>query len=191
MSSERQQAANRANAQHSTGPLTPAGKAISSQNNRKLGLTSLIFEVLPSESQADFDAYASDLYAELNPQTLIERTLVLKMAQHYWLGQRAVRAQNMCFHLDFGPAVENKSLMQQLALYMRYQAHHDRAFHKCLAELQKLQNEKRKEEIHTIRIAKSTPRQHSAQPVPMPATVPITTAEPAAPATAACIEIAA
>lgn len=175
MSSERQLAANRANAQKSTGPLTSEGKVISSQNNRKLGLTSLVFQVLPGESQSEFDAYADSLYAEYSPQTLIERTLVLKIAQHYWLGQRAVRAQNMCFHHDFGPVVENRSLMQQMALYMRYQAHHDRAFHKCMAELQKLRNEKRKDEIHAIRIAKAAPRsgQHSVAPAALPVTAAI------------------
>ena len=38
MSTEAQIAANRANAQHSTGPQSAAGKAASSQNRRLLGL---------------------------------------------------------------------------------------------------------------------------------------------------------
>ncbi len=36
---------------------------------------------------------------------------------------------------------------KQLALYIRYQTTHDRAFHKCLNQLLKLRAEKRKAEI--------------------------------------------
>jgi hypothetical protein len=40
MTTDRQLAANRANAQHATGPRTPQGKAVSSRNNTRHGLRS-------------------------------------------------------------------------------------------------------------------------------------------------------
>src|SRR5689334_21446643 len=43
MASERQRAANRANAKRSTGPKTPAGKLRSSRNALKHGLSALVF----------------------------------------------------------------------------------------------------------------------------------------------------
>ena len=64
------------------------------------------------------------------------------MAQHYWLAQRALNLQQFCF--SESGACEND---QQLALYLRYQTTHDRAFHKCLNDLLKLRAEKRKEQI--------------------------------------------
>ncbi len=182
----RRDQANRMNALKSTGPLTPEGKAASSQNNRKHGLAANIFEVLPTESQDDFEAYAAELEADFRPNTLLERTLVTRMAQHYWLAQRAIRAQNGCFLLPFGPVIENKVLMQSMSLYMRYQSLHDRAFHKCLAELQKLQAEKRREQIDTIRLekAKAVPVKAKRWSPAIATTAPSATAAPANAATA-------
>jgi hypothetical protein len=66
--------------------------------------------------------------------------LVEKLARHYWFGQRALILQSACFE---GPAIDEK----KLALFLRYQSQHDRAFHKALADLLKLRKEKRQEEI--------------------------------------------
>ena len=96
MSTPAQIAANRANSKLSTGPRTPAGKAVSSQNNFKLGLACRPFAVLPGEDQEEFDRYTAALTNEYNPQTTIERTLVFKIAQHHWLSQRASLPSTCC-----------------------------------------------------------------------------------------------
>ncbi len=62
------------------------------------------------------------------------------MAQHYWLAQRALNLQQLCFDES---GVDEK----QLALYLRYQTTHDRGFHKCLNDLLKLRAQKRREQI--------------------------------------------
>ncbi len=54
MSTQSQIAANQANAQHSSGPKTAEGKAISCLNNFRHGFTGE-FNVLPSEDQEQFD----------------------------------------------------------------------------------------------------------------------------------------
>src|SRR5947209_10837877 len=64
------------------------------------------------------------------------------MAEHWWLGQRAIYLQQ----LSFGES-ETCQDPKQLALYLRYQTTHDRGFHKCLNELLRLRAQKRKEEI--------------------------------------------
>jgi hypothetical protein len=92
--SDEQRLANRQNAQQSTGPKTPAGKAHSSRNALKHGL--LAKEVVYngpdlSETQADFDALLADLMSELQPRTLIEETLVERIATGYWRLRRAQR----------------------------------------------------------------------------------------------------
>jgi hypothetical protein len=139
MSTEAQITANRANAQHSTGPKSDSGKAASCQNNLRHGFTGA-FAVLLGEKQEDFDALLADLRAEHQPASITETLLVQKMAQSWWLRTRALQLQDTCFAED---SVDQK----QLALYLRYQTTNEHSFHKALGELLKLRAEKRKLEI--------------------------------------------
>ena len=66
MSNDRQIAANRRNAQRSTGPRSGAGKARVSMNPLKHGLTAREV-VLPNESPEAFDSFRSGLLAEIAP----------------------------------------------------------------------------------------------------------------------------
>jgi low affinity Fe/Cu permease len=135
--------ANTANAQHSTGPKTEAGKTASSFNHLSHGLTGTAFTVLDWEDQNAFHALFSRVQSEHQPATVTEEILVEKMAQHYWLTQRAITLQATCFNSEIAPENPEK----QLALYLRYQTTHDRAFHRSLDRLLKLRAEKRKQEI--------------------------------------------
>lgn len=85
--SEARLAANRANAQLSTGPCTEKGKAISSMNAVKTGLTGRTV-LLPSD---DAEAYRQHLAAyekEFRPVGLRERELVQSLADIQWRLQR-------------------------------------------------------------------------------------------------------
>jgi low affinity Fe/Cu permease len=129
-----QVSANQANAQHSCGPKTEAGKTNSSMNNFRHGLAGL-FSFAPDEDPVQFETLAEGLRQEHQPATITEQMLVEKLAQHFWLQQRAHRFSEI--------AKDDK----QFALFLRYQTTHDRAFHKCLDQLLKLRAEKRKAEI--------------------------------------------
>ncbi|MBV9761832.1 MAG: hypothetical protein JO340_14820 [Acidobacteriaceae bacterium] len=142
MSTDAQIRANRENAQHSTGPQTQPGIAASCQNNFRHGLAGA-FSVLPSEDQEEFDALLCGLRAEHRPTTLTESLLIEKMAQHYWLSQRAQRLQDIAMADD----LPLRDTERQFALFLRYQTTNDRAFHKCLNDLLKLRAERRKMEI--------------------------------------------
>ena len=135
MSTTAQVAANQANAQQSTGPVTDAGKGISSQNRKIHGFTGR-FGLMTGEDPKEFEALMTALIDEHQPTTVTEAILVEKMAQHFWTAQRATRLQSS----SFGKEDHSK----QLALYLRYQTTHDRAFHKCLSDLLKLRAERRK-----------------------------------------------
>ncbi|MFL6354178.1 MAG: hypothetical protein ACJ74Z_20330, partial [Bryobacteraceae bacterium] len=87
-----QQASNKSNAQRSTGPKTPEGKAISSRNNFRNGFSGA-FTVLAWESQEEFDTLLGGLRDEHKPSGLTEMILVDKMAQAIWLSKRAVILQ--------------------------------------------------------------------------------------------------
>jgi hypothetical protein len=142
MSTTAQLEANRANAQHSTGPKSEEGKAASCQNNFKHGFCGA-FTVLPAENQNEFDSLLASLRMEHQPSTATENMLVDKLAEHFWLSQRAQLLQNMALSGEYQTASAEKSF----ALYLRYQTTNDRAFSKCLHDLLKLRAEKRKMEI--------------------------------------------
>jgi hypothetical protein len=77
--SEKQLAARRLNAQKSTGPRTPEGKARSSQNARKHGFftqTALLFYEAPEDFVALRDSYID----EYQPQSPTEMHFVMEMA---------------------------------------------------------------------------------------------------------------
>ena len=112
------------------------------QNNFRHGFTGA-FRVLPWESQDDYSALQLVLEKEHQPATPTEELLVESMAQSYWLRKRALVLQNTCFTGESPDSVSEK----ELALYIRYQNTHDRAFHRSLNDLLKLRAEKRKQEI--------------------------------------------
>jgi hypothetical protein len=159
--------ANRENATHSTGPKTEAGKSTVSQNRTTHGLNynAATFRVLPCENQADYDSLLKDLQQEHEPDTPTEHLLVLSMAQHRWLLDRATRLQDTCFDPITGELTNEK----RFSLYQRYATTHERAFHKCLSTLltNRIQEEKsaigfesqkRKNELHEINLAMKTMR---------------------------------
>jgi hypothetical protein len=87
---------NRANAQHSTGLRTSAGKLAWSRNSLKHGLASAQL-IIPGDDPAAFNALLAALLDEHQPANLTEEILVQELAQSYWLTQRAIRFQNQCF----------------------------------------------------------------------------------------------
>jgi hypothetical protein len=87
MATPKQIAANRRNAQHSTGPKTERGKANTRLNSLRHGLAAHT-AVLPFESQAEYDAQEKALLEDLAPQGETEILLVKRFAQKQWLVQR-------------------------------------------------------------------------------------------------------
>jgi hypothetical protein len=139
MASPAQITANQTNATLSTGPRTEEGKQTASRNNFRHGLASNQV-IIEGESIDEYNELRDSLLEEHQPATPTETALVSGMAQHYWLAQRAVALQNTAF-----TATEVDA--KKLSLYLRYQATHDRQFHKCLNDLLKLRAQKHREQI--------------------------------------------
>ena len=93
MATESQIRANRRNAQKSTGPRTPEGRAAVSQNAVKHGLL-IRQNVISSESQADFDLYRERMLVELAPASPMESMLAERIVTLSWRLKRAGRIQN-------------------------------------------------------------------------------------------------
>ena len=72
----------------STGPRTPEGKAISSHNATRHGLTGRVV-VLPSEDMNVYNAFCKDLMADLAPETPLERQYAQTFCDIQWRLNRA------------------------------------------------------------------------------------------------------
>src|SRR5947209_17185802 len=83
MSSEAQITANRQNAQLSTGPKTEAGKAKSSLNAIKTGLTGRTV-LLPSDDAAAYETHLARFFTEYAPANENEQALVQSIADTEW-----------------------------------------------------------------------------------------------------------
>ncbi len=83
MSSEAQIAANRANAELSTGPTSETGKAKSSLNAVKTGLTGRTV-LLPADDAALYEAHVAHFIERFEPANDRERNLVQSLADTEW-----------------------------------------------------------------------------------------------------------
>ena len=87
MASPNQLAANRANAQLSTGPTSSEGKAKVSHNALKTGLTGRTV-LLPSEDVAAFQAHVDRIFKQFAPEGDEEKRLTQSLADTLWRLER-------------------------------------------------------------------------------------------------------
>jgi len=171
--SEAKLAANRANAQLSSGPRTAAGKAVSSMNAVKTGLTGRTV-LLPSD---DAEAYWNLLAAyenEFKPVGLRECELVQSLADTQWRLQR-IPGLEMAIYArgrdEFAEQFEEldpaaRSARLDLETFIHYQktlrnlqlqeGRLQRQREKDMAELRELQQERRKPDEARAALAKIT-----------------------------------
>ena len=93
----------RANGAKSRGPITPEGKAKSSQNAIKHGLTAT-FTVLPCESKEDFEAVVEAHRAHHQPATQLEEELVRSLAIARWRLARIAAIETNLFDNELSRA---------------------------------------------------------------------------------------
>jgi len=97
MTTERQKAANRANARRSTGPKTPKGKTAVRLNAIRHGLLARDAVLLGEDSDA-FEELRNEVWAELSPVGPVEKLLVERVVNEMWRLQRATRAETALYH---------------------------------------------------------------------------------------------
>jgi hypothetical protein len=137
MSSIAKALANAANAQLSTGPSTPEGKARSSQNALRHGLTARHL-VVREDQRPEFELLRQSLLDELDPQGAIETFTFHQLLHAAWNLQRfrALEADLMVNGLD--PVLDDSAAKTLDRLY-RYAARAERSYYKALNELRTLQ----------------------------------------------------
>jgi hypothetical protein len=99
MTSLRQIESNRRNAQRSTGPKTPSGKARSSQNAVRQGLTAETV-IGPLEDPADYRAFELAVTTGYDAETTVERELVLRLASLLWRLRRATSVETSLLQIQ-------------------------------------------------------------------------------------------
>jgi hypothetical protein len=131
MITEAKLAANRANAQKSTGPKSEEGKTSSSRNSFKHGLYSKQL-VISGEDAAALDSLKADLRAEHQPVNETEEILVNEMAEQFWRLRRT--------RLFEASVLDSETVVfTDLAVIQRMMSSAERGFHKALNVLRQLQ----------------------------------------------------
>ena len=185
MTSQSKSDAARANGAKSHGPITPEGKARSSQNALKHGLTAT-FKLLPGESEQDFERLLEAHRTHHQPATPLEEELVRSLAVARWRLARVAALETNLFENEISRSQEKiddefaeiddmgrlafvfsklADQSQSLSLLIRYENSLtrtcDRAFKHLLA-VQKLRNEPKPEPVeappsteHPLSIPKS------------------------------------
>jgi hypothetical protein len=107
MATEKQFEANRLNAQKSTGPKTPEGRAAVRLNGVKHGLTAETI-ILKGESEADFTQLFDSLEAEHDPVTPTEEALVVQLAMATWRLRRLYRVEGGFYSFKMKDTADNR-----------------------------------------------------------------------------------
>jgi hypothetical protein len=129
---------NRANAQHSTGPKTEAGKQRSSQNALRHGLTSQIV-VMPNEDLEAYQSHLKSFMDEYQPQGATEAHLVQSLADTSWRQNRigAIEANVLKFATMVVMPENDSKVLANLSLHSQRLA---RQFERTVTQLRDLQN---------------------------------------------------
>ena len=132
------------NALKATGPRTAEGKAASSRNSLKHGLTARQV-VIPGENQADFDQLLADLAADRKPEGELEIQLVGEIAACTWRLDRA-RAREAEVLETRGDLFTSSDTGagEGFDRLLRYMGSLERQLNRATARLQLLQADRRK-----------------------------------------------
>jgi hypothetical protein len=149
MTTAKQHATNRHNAQKSTGPKTPAGKAMVALNAMKHGLLSR-HVLLPDEDEAALVELGKRLRAQLHPVGELEVLLVDRLVSAAWRLRRVLAMETSLFAayrsegvypskpVSLGDVVR-RDHGDRLTRVLRYETIIERGLYKALHELQRLQ----------------------------------------------------
>jgi hypothetical protein len=176
MATEKQFEANRQNAQKSTGPRTPEGRAAVRLNGVKHGLTAETI-VLKGESEADFTAMLDSFEAEHDPTTPTEEALVVQLTLANWRLRRLYHQEAGFYtsklktlasiqkdlNLDDAGRMGHAAGWSEstLGLFNRQEGRLERTFYRALHELQRLRRER---EANLASVCQTAPVEAAPQP---------------------------
>jgi hypothetical protein len=134
MATLKQFEANRRNAQKSTGPKTPEGKAAVSMNSLRHGFRARTV-VLPGENPEEFHQLCDDLEVEWHPQSRTEQFYVEQMAVSQWKLTRMEVVEVNIFKDTDAPSKQ----LPMLDRLWQAEARMERSYSRAQRELERLQ----------------------------------------------------
>jgi len=138
--SEKQHQANLRNAQKSTGPRTPEGKAKCSMNALKHGLRASRTPI-SSEYKEAFERLCDALEEEWQPQSPTEQDFLETMATSQWLLARLTSQESMVYELLVLNGPDSRRELALLDYYSRLKVRLERSFAKAVRDLQQFQKD--------------------------------------------------
>ena len=167
MSSQKQINANRRNAQNSTGPRTPEGRAAVRLNALTHGLTAADI-VLTSEDDAPFEELLQAFLNEYDPQTPTEHTLLEQLVCAAWRLRRVRSLEQGIFNNRLSETTEymdetyeeaspslrlghiflkDASGPEALTALSRFEGRIERSYYRALRELQRIRDLRPKNDL--------------------------------------------
>jgi hypothetical protein len=145
MTTQKQIATNRINAQHSTGPKSEEGRAVVSQNALKHGVFSKQV-LLDSESKKDFAVFEAEFYEYFHPKGLLERLFWERALAAAWRLSRITQMESMLID-HAAKEFDSQGIIEvlrgydgdKLNLLSRYEISLEKVLFRSLAELKALQ----------------------------------------------------
>ena len=145
MATPAQLAANRANAQHSTGPRSVEGKSVSRFNAQQHGADAAS-PIIPGEGPGEYQQLAGEYLQRFAPQTPDEQYHVQTMIDSDWHKRRLSRLETECYHIldTESPGISLAAAIliaspaaKLLARTQRQLAAHQRAWYRAFTELRR------------------------------------------------------
>jgi hypothetical protein len=176
-------AVNKANAQHSTGPRTEAGKQRSKMNAFRHGLTGQTV-VLPAEDHAAYERHSQSFLDEYQPQGATETQLAQSLIDTSWRLNRAAAVETNLFSLGITEMEDriranHPEAEAALAMALAFREHMRafasisaqrqrlaRQFERTLAQLRQIQAERRAIEERQLDQAAKILKMHKHKDIP-------------------------
>ena len=140
MSNPAQLAANQANAQSSTGPRTPEGKAASAANANKHGFYGKHAVLLNDQERTQFESLRNSYVYALNPTTIVEVALLDMLVLAAWNIERTNRLEAEIANAEGIDPMLSETNAKTLDRILAFRARAERTFHKCHKELRALKS---------------------------------------------------
>ncbi len=165
-------AINRANSQHSTGPRTLEGKARSSQNALRHGLSSRT-ALLESEDQAAYQQHCRQFFDEYRPATPTETQLTQELADTAWRLNRIPALEAELLNRAAHPANEEAAIAfdivdahRAISILSLHSARLSRQFQQALRQLREIQAGRLAHRERELKDAAAVSEVHKHQGIP-------------------------
>jgi hypothetical protein len=148
----------RTNGAKSQGPVTPDGKARSSQNARTHGLTSQRLFIAP-EDKPEFQQLLDQLKNEIKPKGILELTAFDQLIFCTWkLRNLSILESELAESTGGDPSIhDDPEIRKKAAILQRYRTTNERARRAALRELRTLQNNRLQQEQFSHLLPENAP----------------------------------